>query len=120
MFPGRGVVKTYYFAIDFEVPSSTASGLGSGLIFENKQLANSKWQLAEDGTWYLVFGKRRCNPLPTWDWDWVTHGSPKRDPRVTQASRKGHPSVDSENPLCLQQKLKNDGVGVGGVGWAEI
>jgi len=32
--------------------------------------------------------------------------------RVTQASRKGHPSVDLGIYVCFQQKLKNGGVGV--------
>jgi hypothetical protein len=49
---GHGLVKMYYFAIDFgrenALPSSTASGLGSAsVIFENQQLANSNWQLAK-------------------------------------------------------------------------
>ena len=86
------------------LPSSTASGLGSAsLIFENKQLANSNWQLA----------KHNCDPLPTrdWDWDWVSQGSRKGDPSVTQGPRKRLPRVDSENFLCLQQKLKNAGWG---------
>jgi hypothetical protein len=48
MVSGCGVVKMYYFAI--EIPcgnallSGTASGPGSGLIFE--KIALSKWQLA--------------------------------------------------------------------------
>jgi len=29
-----------------------------------------------------------------WDWDWVALGSPKRHPRVAQASRKGHAWVE--------------------------
>ena len=51
MVSGRDVVKMYYFAIDFacEMPYPLAPPQGWEviLIFENKQLANSNWQLAE-------------------------------------------------------------------------
>jgi hypothetical protein len=50
MFSGRGVVKMYYFAIDFaaKMPYSLAppQGWEASWIFENKQLANRSWQLA--------------------------------------------------------------------------
>jgi len=64
-----------------------------------------------------------CDPLPAWDWDWVwdwvTPGSPKRDARVTLGWRVGHAWVEWGKCLCLQQKMKNEGVGHG-VGFADL
>jgi hypothetical protein len=56
----------------------------------------------------LVIGKMKTahDPLPDWDWAWVTLGSPKGHARVTQASRKGRPSVDFLFGLCFQQELE--------------
>jgi hypothetical protein len=69
----------YYFAIDFgcEMPYPLAPPQGGKwfLIFENKQLANSTWQLAKTATLCRLG---------------VTQGSPKGHARVTQAPPKGH------------------------------
>jgi hypothetical protein len=50
MVSGRGVVKMYYFAIDFDAetpyPLAPPQGWEEVQIFDNKQLATSNWQLA--------------------------------------------------------------------------
>jgi hypothetical protein len=53
-----------------------------------------------------------CDPLPAWDWVWVTLGSRLGHPRATQAWRKGGPRVDWRKSLCLQQELKKWGWGL--------
>ena len=45
-----------------------------------------------------------CDPLPTGIGSGF--GWPLGDPRATQASPKGHPSVEWNKWFCLQQKLK--------------
>ena len=60
-------------------------------------------------SWVVAFWG--CDPLLDWVWDWVALGWPKRGPRATQASRKGHPRVDLRKRLCLQQKLEKAGWG---------
>jgi hypothetical protein len=50
MFPVRGFVKMYHFAIDFEAkmlyPLAPPQGWQASLIFEKEQLAIGNWQFA--------------------------------------------------------------------------
>jgi hypothetical protein len=72
------------------------------------------------GYWLLAFGQKNqqqpqrfsfCDPLPIGFGFGIGFGSPKGHPWVTQASRKGLPSVEWYKWFCLQQKLKNGGWG---------
>jgi hypothetical protein len=46
-------------------------------------------QMGRNGGFRCVLCFWGCDPLPAWDWDWVTQGSPKRHSRVTLGPRKG-------------------------------
>jgi hypothetical protein len=54
-----------------------------------------------------------CDPLPDWDWVWVwvALGWPKRGPRATQASRKGHPWVKLSKCFICNKDRKMPGWG---------
>ena len=119
MFPGACFVKMSYFLLDFaiEMPYHLAPPQGREAVWIIENLAVSTQQSAIGQCWYLVPGiwylgaglRPSADWDWDWDWDWVAQGPPKGHPSATQGPRLGRIA----KVLCLQQKLKNTGVGVG-------